>query len=73
MLVSFVSICSFARLWDNTSHQAGWLDRCNLLSCLGAGTGLLTRCTLGMLLMLFLPCHWCHTCGQPFQHMLFSL
>ena len=28
------SLCNFARLWDRLSHQPGWLDRCNLLSCL---------------------------------------
>ena len=33
-LFSFVSVCVFARLWDISSHQPGWLDRCNLLSCL---------------------------------------
>ena len=33
-LFSFVSVCVFARLWDISSHQPGWLDRCNLLSCI---------------------------------------
>ena len=33
-LFSFVSIRSFARLWDRSSHQQGLLHRSNLLSCL---------------------------------------
>ena len=26
---SFVSLCSIATVWDRSSHQPGWLDRCN--------------------------------------------
>ena len=33
-LCSFASVCSFARLQDRSSNQPGWLDSCNLLSCL---------------------------------------
>ena len=31
---SYVSLCCFARLWDTSSHQPGWLATCILLSCL---------------------------------------
>ena len=53
-LFSFVSVCVFARLWDISSHQPGWLDRCNLLSCLDC-LSRAARCCQCLCLGLTLP------------------